>query len=215
MANGNYSSYMAVGHLGSRSLCHHLRSFSVKLWWLIIAPRTARGCRADRATAFASRDCEWMCHLATAVTTQVWGCKHAVTYLLLFWDQRPLSCGPWPIPSRYYLGVSCWRRLGEEERGGSGAQELKSNLEKDSLHPSSTLIFVNLHKWKKENGNNLFTSIAQSFTITKIKYFRHHCIKIAHDTSSVFHQLQEKLWARRDMCGVWGFFRLHIKDCWE
>lgn len=46
----------------------------------------------------------------------------------------------------------------------------------------------------------------QSFTITKIKYFRHHCIKIAHDISSVFHQLQKKLWAVRDMCGFWGVF---------
>lgn len=54
MANDNDSSYIEVGHLGSRSLFHRLRNFSGKLWWLITAARRARGRRADRTTAFAS-----------------------------------------------------------------------------------------------------------------------------------------------------------------
>jgi len=85
MGNDSYSLYFRVGHFGSHSLCHHLSNFSVNLWWLITAARTAQGCGADRTKASASRDCEGTCHLGCsnslcrfgAVSVQLLTCSYS------------------------------------------------------------------------------------------------------------------------------------------
>lgn len=58
-------------------------------------------------------------------------------------------------------------------------------------------------------------SIVQLLTLAKLKYFRHHCLKIAHDLSPGFHQLQSKLWATSDKSGAEEFFKVVYKDSWE
>lgn len=125
MANDNYSSCFKVGHLGSRSLPPSRELFLWSFGGLSQLPGQQEDVRLTGPQYLSPGTVNECASSAAALPAQAWGGKRAVTHLLLFGDQRPLSWELDPPLAGVPLVFAVGGDSGEEGMGGIGVKKLK------------------------------------------------------------------------------------------